>query len=994
MNYYQKILFDKSIYEKNLLESRSRFESYDGISNLNKGISNEKILSKGWKGHYFETVPENIGELVKEDYHLSNEDEIMTFPSSCEILGLCKPQYVNTQYPFDGYNKNPIGEEIALDNPCFVVWNDIDCSKEQLDGRVIVDFKGFESGLFVYINGVEIGYSENLYLDSEFDITKYLHAGKNRICAICFKYSSSSFLLDQDFFRFMGFFRDVSLFCLDKRHIFDIDIKTDAEEKCINLKLTGDLDTLKKKIEIYDSNNRLVYEDTISENESKIKLDEIKLWSAETPNLYTILVYTQDGDKIVEVVKEHFGFRTVEIKDGILLFNGERLKIKGINRHEWCPENGRGISIEHIDFDMKFLKEHNVNSIRTCHYPNRSEFYDKTDEVGFYVIDEACLESHGAICNSVGLDLKDELPASKMEWLPICKEKARRMYLRDKNHPSIFMYSLGNEAGCGEVFVKMRDELKKLNPNILIHYQGMNLDKTWADVSDVTSTMYYKPLDIINVLKMYPNKPYIQCEYAHAMGNSLGNMDEYMEKLEEYPCYQGGFIWDYIDQGLYDENHHLCYGGDFLDKPNDHDFCCNGVLPADRKDAYTSSKAIQMAHSYQPFNFTKVEDKFFVKNDFLFKDSSDYIFSYEVFVNQVKVVTEQIPLYMKPQETKEITIKLPKYTENDDVIVCLNAKEKDATSEQYGSYKDFIINQGKGRLNTSKKNIEVIEGHYNVGVKVGDISILFAYNNLSFASKGLISLKVKGDEYLKETVIPTIFRPVTNNDRTNDLLNRASLAMSYSRFVNDEQSKPVWTFDGHVFEIKYIYMMDRVNHKGVTLTYRIDDCGNIVVKVDYEPLYGMDTLPMLGVHFAMPVDVKGGFYFGRFKESYSDRKDGNVIGEYSIIPDMQSHYIYPQEYGNHEDTRYFEVCGTNSKLRFSYLDEPFSFHFLTHSAYDIEEAKHQYELPITNANHLEIIGFMRGIGGDDSWGAPVHSKYEIDGKVPHSYTFLINAIDD
>ena len=991
MVYYQKILFDKSIYEKNLLESRSRFSSYENESNFKNGITNEVILTDGWKGHYFNSCPSDIDNLIKEDYPLDKE-ESFTLPRSCELLGLCKPQYVNTEYPFDGYNRNPIGEEIALDNPCFVVWNNIKCTKKQLEGKVLIDFKGFESGLFVYINGIEIGYSENLYLDSEFDITEYLHPGINRICAICFKYSSSSFLLDQDFFRFMGFFRDISLFFLNKNYVFDIDIRTDVDSKKINLKLIGDIDSLSKDIQILDNDKNVVYQGIIKNNETVITLDKIDLWSAETPNLYTLIVTTKKENKTVEIVCEHFGFKSVKIENGILLFNGKRLRLKGINRHEWSPERGRNISLNEIDFDMRFLKEHNVNAIRTSHYPNRNEFYTKADETGFYVMDEACLESHGAICNCTGLDLKDELPASKMEWLPICKEKARRMYLRDKNHPCIFMYSLGNEAGGGEVFVKMRDELKKLNNDILIHYQGVNLDKKWAFVSDVTSTMYYKPNDILKVLNMYPNKPYIQCEYAHAMGNSLGNMDEYMQKLDEYPCYQGGFIWDYIDQGLYDENHHLCYGGDYLDKPNDHDFCCNGVIPAEREKAYTSSKAIQMAHSYQPFVFTYIKNKFYVKNDFLFTDSKDYEFKYEIIVNQEMKETHILDVTLEPQEIVELNIELPKFKKTDDVIIRLYAKKKN-DNISYGSYKDFVINCGQGKLLNEKKEIEVIEGHYNIGVKVGNISLLFAYCNLSFERKGLISLKVNDEEYIKETVVPTIFRPTTNNDRTNDFLNRASLSLSYSNFLNDESVKPIWTFENNIFEIKYNYVMDRVNHKGVSLTYRIDEYGNIIVRVDYEPLYGMDTLPLLGVHFVLPKTINGSYYFGRTMESYPDRKDGNSIGLFNI-DDIDSNYIYPQEYGNHEDTRYIEVKSNKSALRFSYLDKPFSFHFLPHSAYEIEEAKHQYDLAESKANHLEIIGLMRGIGGDDSWGAPVHSKYEIDGKVKHSYSFVINAVND
>lgn len=1006
MNQYRKILFDKSIYGINLLEARSRFRSYSNEENFSQDKREETILSGIWKGKCFDDYPENIETYLDEKYDIEQEKDVEV-PLSCELQGFGQPQYVNTEYPFDGYNHNATGEALSVKNPCMVYWKDLDLNLSNNE-RYILDIKGFESGLFLYVNGKSVGYSENLYLDSEFDITPYLQNGKNRLTLLCFKYSSSSWLLDQDFFRFMGLFRDVSLFTLPKKHIYDIFIDTDVTLQNhtgeVSLKLVGELENTTKQVMIIDKEGKTILEDSFKENEWKTNLSNIALWSAEEPNLYTMIVKLKEEDKTIEIIEEHFGFKKVEIKEGLLLFNGKRLIVKGINRHEWNPDRGRNVTLEDIEFDREFLKQNNVNAIRTSHYPNRSEFYEMSDKAGFYVVDEACLESHGANLQYDGWITDDTpIPACKEEWITICTEKVRRMYLRDKNHPSIFMYSLGNEAGRGEVFAKMRETLLKMNPNLIIHYEGYNLYPEWSFLSDVTSTMYFRPEWIPSLLEKYPNKPYVQCEYAHAMGNSCGNLDEYHDLVRKYPSYQGGFIWDYIDQGLYfdgkKKSDHLHFGGDYLDKPNDHDFCCNGVIFADRKYAHLSSKALAMKHLYQPFYITKKDDKITIENELLFT-TGKYRLTLSYLINGIKEDVLDSVIEMKPGDTYSFEVPSWTYHETDDVSITVSLY---LLEDRFGlhkgdeiSYQDFDI-QKKIRKTHSKGNnkLRVVDGRYNIGVACGDFSLLFSKANISFAPSGLISIKYKDEEYLSLTALPTIFRATTNNDQTNDFLSKAKLCYSYSRFMTVDVKETTWKADDNFFEIRIHYLMDEVNKKGVFVTYTVTDEPNVHIKLEYEPLTGVKSLGEFGLHFYLAKDIEKLSYYGRYLESYSDRKEGNRLGIYDLdIEDGRTEYIYPQESGNREDTRYLQLKNKHTSLLFSYDQDYFSFHFQKYSSFSIDDAKHEEELGESNYHHLELLGLMRGVGGDDSWGSPVHPQYEIDGTIPHTFEFDLKPFDE
>ncbi len=996
---YKQILFDKSVYGIHLLPARSPFASYRREEELLAGKTEESNLSGIWKGRFFEDYPEDISDLLKEDYDFTSERDVEV-PLSIELQGITKPQYVNTEYPFDGTNRSENGNLLTVKNPCILYFRDV-IVEEKGDDVFHLDVKGFESGLFVYVNGEEVGYSENLYLDSEFDVTPFLKEGRNRIALLCFRYSSSSWLLDQDFFRFTGLFRDVTLFRLPKQHLNDIRIQSevDLEKRTaeVAVSLTGPLEGVTKILSLQNQDGEEIDRIVFEGMDCHFSMNDIALWSAETPNLYRLVLTMAKEGKVLEIIKEHFGLKKVEIRDGILLMNGKRMVVNGINRHEWNPERGRNITLEDLAFDGEFLKENNVNAIRTSHYPNRNEFYDMADEKGFYVMDEACLESHGTILSYRGWVEDDTpLPASRMEWEHICIEKVKRMYLRDKNHPSIFMYSLGNEAGRGEVFRKMKAALRQLDPTLLVHYEGYNLREEWSDLSDVTSTMYAKPKDIPVILEQFPNKPYLQCEYAHAMGNSLGNLKEYHELVRTYPNYQGGFIWDYIDQGLYTDGQKktdaLHFGGDYLDKPNDHDFCCNGVIFADRKNAQKSSKALAMKHHYQPFYISRSDNGILLENELLF-----VIGTYHIVISVSSSVGKKIlaekDIAILPGEKKEIPLSVsPSETGFLIVEVFLTETMLGRKNDDLISYQDFPLKPEEARESGKTYPITVTKGNFNIGVTCGKLSLLFSLTNLSFALSGLISVKVDGEEYLALTAVPTIFRATTNNDQTDDFLTRSRLALSYSRFMKVDVSQIRWEQEEDSFSISYHYLMDEKEKKGMTVTYRVNTHAELLIEVEYEPVFGLDTLGEIALSLPMAKSVNSLRYFGRKTESYPDRKEGNPIGWYSMTcEEGYTDYIYPQENGNHEDTSVLILSCERTKLKFISLDKNFSFRYQEYDPIAIDAAKHREELVKSNRNYLEIIGFMRGVGGDDSWGAPVHPQYEIDGKVGHCFRFLMKT---
>lgn len=985
---FETILFNREIYEINLLDARSTYKTYLSEEDYLDKKTNEILFNDGWKLNAISAYSQ-VNAFLEQTFaekDISSYPDIIV-PLSLELQGFDKPAYINSQYPFDGYKKIKLGEKITLDNPANVYLKrfDMDWDKNE---KVIINFKGFETALFLYLNGEFVGYSENLYLDNEFDITPFLRKKGNIIAAIVFKYSSSSYILSQDIYRFSGIFRDITIKKERLRSVYDIDVKYHVDFKENNVKgdiiLTPESSSLKKTIEIKDEESIVFVETSLADSIS-FTISHPHLWNAEKPYLYDLILKTYDGDILLDIKTLKIGFRNIEIDSKhVLLFNKKRLKIKGINRNEWDMERGRAISKDIIDFDLKLLKENNVNAIRTSHYPNQEYFYELADELGFYVMDEACLESHASFQTPNGCFNEFSIPGNDKGWEKLCLSRVMRMYERDKNHPSVFMFSLGNESGSGAVFVSLHDALKKRDPKILIHYEGVHLDRTYNLASDVQSEMYTRPNDVKKHLDEFNNKPFLLCEFAHSMGNSFGNVDEYMQLFSYNEHYVGGFIWDYIDLALFAQNERgekaLCYGGDFLERPNDKEFCADGIIFADRKLIQKSSKLVAMKYCYQPIRFQINEDEISITNDYLFTDTSDLAF--EIYLlEDGKIINEKtISLNIAPQEEK--TIAMPfSFSKNAkfDNTVQMFCKNDDKTIAS----EESIFPCDRKRVQLSKKPYEIVVGNYNIGVVGENFSYLFSLANCASHLPGLVSLSYQGEEFLENEVLPTIFRPNTNNDIGNRFKIDSGLALLYSKnlFINNEDIQNGKTNEG-LFWISFEYRLSPLEKEKIKIKYTVLENGSLLVEESMKELNLINNLPYFGIRFPIPKLKKKIRYFALgTNENYPDRVGGSLSK--IVSSDVENEfmpYLFPQEYGNHEKTRFVDILGEKGILHFEMEKRYLSFKYLKNTEFEIENAAHVEELPNSIANYLEIASRTRGVGGDDTWGSPVHSDYEIRDK--------------
>ncbi|MCR4562096.1 MAG: hypothetical protein K5694_02700 [Bacilli bacterium] len=998
-------LFDKSILGVNLLDNHAHYKSFVN------GKENEILINDGWKILFKEKYDESMDKYLNPSEKIDSLKDIQV-PLSLSLQGYGVPHYINAGYNFDGRNAGKFGEEILLDNPVGLYLKDIEITEEDLSYRQIIDFKGFETGLYLYVNGEFVGYSENLYIDSYFDISKYLHAGVNRLAAYLFRYSTATWFLDQDFWKMHGIFRDISLFALPKENaIEDLTIDTDikdfkSNDSTIHLGIVGDFSQdAKFKIQA-EFDGKIIKEILTASTSISFDIPSANLWSAEIPNLYNLKIEVLVKNSKIMEISTPFGIKDVRIKDKTLIFNNKKLYINGANRHEWNMVSGRALTDEDDDFDIDLLKDNNFNAVRTSHYPNRDHFYDVADRKGLYILDENCFETHGSWMRATRNESRYQgVPSNDPEFVPYCVEKIRRFYNRDKNHPSIFIYSLGNEAGAGLAFREMHKELKRLNPKNIVHYEGTSWvgdEELW--VSDVTSYMYTSP-ELITKLalegdpkmnwKPRNDKPTIYCEFAHAMGNSCGNLDYFNKFRESLPLFQGGFVWDYIDQGLlYEKNgtKMLTYGGDFLDIPNDADFNCNGVILADRSLAKKSPKLRAFRHAYQPYDILVNENEIEIKNKNLFLNSEGLTVRISLNVEGVSRVLFEEPLTLPAGENIKIPCKTATDLDKEAFIQVEILKAKDG---DWLAYEEKLISKWKAIEPSSNGEIKFIEGSFYLSESIGETLYMFRRANGS-----LMSIECGKDKYLTNAVMPTIFRPMTSNDGGNSLYRKNPMLLGASKypFISWEhfEMEDKMKEDSPEFSQDF-YLSgtpgDEDNH--LTLTYKIYKDGTMKLTLATKGLTCVKELATFALTFEIPLDINSLEYYGKGPfESYPDRKDALKTGIYQLTSKENYYdYIRPQECGNHEDTRWLKLHAQESDLFIYAEDEkPFAFKFLPYNDFEIENAAHKEELPKPHHNYLTIAGFTRGVGGDDSWGADVHKEYRLEAKNPYSFSFYLKPI--
>lgn len=993
-------LENSEIYEVNRLESKSDHKFYRNLDELLEDNSSFKIeLNGDWKFHYSKNLDGIINNFYEEDYNTESWDNIKV-PGHIQLQGYDKPHYVNTMYSWDGHDDilpplvpkryNPVG--------CYV--KEFDISSEFLSKQLHVSFEGVESAFYLWLNGKFVGYSEDSFTPADFDLSSLYKQGKNKLAVMVVKFCSGSWLEDQDFWRFSGIFRDVYLYTKPETHINDIFVHTNLKDnykKCdldVDLKIEGNLDSVIKATLIDNSNNKILEKtQSIESNTLSIKeeVTDIKLWSAEEPNLYTLLIEVLDkSNNIIEVIQQKVGLRAFEMINNIMHINGKRIIFKGVNRHEFSCYTGRCVSKEEMLWDVKTMKRNNINAVRTSHYPNQSYFYELCDEYGLYVIDETNLESHGTWQKMGKIDSKCVVPDSKKEWRECVLDRAKSMLERDKNHPSIIIWSCGNEAFGGENIYLMSEYFRNTDSSRLVHYEGVFNDRRYNNSSDMESRMYAKVKDIEEYLNNNPEKPFMLCEYTHAMGNSNGAMYKYIELEEKYPMYQGGFIWDFIDQGLMTKDiygkDYLAFGGDFGDRPTDYNFCMNGIIYADRKE---SPKMQEVKFNYQNIkidvNFNSVK----IKNDNLFINLDQYDIIWEYLREGNVIEYGKLNIYLEAGNEIEIKLPISKKSNLGNYTIDVKAVLKNDT---LWAQKGYEVAFGQDYYEILDNNEEydgkiiINDCDVNFGVRGRNFEVIYSKNY-----GGLISYKFNGREYINEIPKPNFWHAPTDNDRGNSMAFRCAtwkIASLYAKAIDIKIS-----YDEYKASITYTYALPTTPESKCNVTYTTLGDGSVKVKMDYKGVEGLPNMLDFGMMVKIPCVYDNLTWFGRgIEENYSDRNKGARLGVHkNKVIDNLSKYVIPQECGNKTDLKWAKVTD-NTGNGLMIAGNNFEFSALPYTPHELENAYHHYELPPVYHTVIRVSLKNIGVGGDDSWGAMPHDEYLIPSNKDMSLEFTIKGI--
>ena len=966
-------------------------------------------LNGTWNFKYVPRYDERPMDFYKKDADLSNWDKIKV-PSNWELQGFGYPFYIGSGY---GIKRNP--PLIAVENsPVGSYKRTFTIPDNWKDKQIILYFGSVASAFYVWINGEKVGYSQDSKTPSEFDITSYVKKGENQIAVQVFKFSDGYYLEDQDFWRMAGIQRDVYVYARPKTFIRDYEVVTDLDKsyKDAKFKLFVELGSMKSvpqsstvEIEISDLKGNKVYKERkqAAKGTKEISFEkEIKsplLWSAESPNLYRMNLCLSVNGKPQQYISQYIGFRKSEIKHAQLLVNGKPIYIKGVNRHEHDPYNGHVVDEASMIKDIMLMKKHNINAVRTSHYPNDPRWYELCDIYGLYVVDEANIESHG-----MGYD-KDKCLANQPEWEKAFVDRTERMFERDKNHPSIIIWSLGNESGEGCNFATT---YKWIHDNDRSNRPVHSEDGIKGPNTDIFCPMYKKIDVLINHAIYMPTKPLILCEYAHAMGNSVGNLQDYWDVIERFPSLQGGFIWDWVDQGLAakDENGNFywAYGGDLAPKgtPSTANFCMNGLICADRtlKPHIHEVKKVYQNIGFKLLDYSSglIE----IENKYFFINLDNFNFTWELEANGIKLSKGKLnDIKLEPQRKCVVETILPKIeiTPNTEYYLNIYAsvKEKDGlidageilASEQFKLpfYKNEKVKEAEGKIAFSE-NSDVYEFKTENG-----ISISFDKQN-----GALYSYKVNGIEILKNSITPNFWRPVTDNDMGAGLQKRLRPwrhAGNESKLISIEHNS--CTNGSHT--IKSHYKLP-VGDSDFYVKYNISQNGIIDLSCNFAA--GNDTLPLmpkLGLTFTLQRQFENVEWFGRGPhENYIDRYTSAYVGLYKgDVTEQFFLYDRPQETGNKIDVRWMSLKDQSGK-GIMVIGEP----YISTSVYpftndDLDEPgtkksqRHISDIKMKDLITWNIDFRQMGVGGDTSWGAFPHQQYLIPAS-NYSYSFRICPI--
>ena len=1017
---YDKTVRDPAVFAENRLCAHSDHIAYRGMAELAAGESSLRMPLDGvWKFHYAKnrrTAPEGFWRL---DYDTSSWDTIRV-PAHIQMEGHDVPAYINTQYPWDALEELQPGEVPSVFNPVADYVTEFVLPERFRGEEVNISFQGVESGFALWLNGTYLGYSEDSFTPSDFALAGALSEGRNKLAVRVFKWTPGSWFEDQDFYRFSGIFRSVFLYALPKTAVTDLSIVPELSEDCVHGAVSlrarargaGFLRVSLLRGGEPLGSARADIRDGLAE--TTLPADAPALWSAEEPNLYQVLVEVADSEgAVTEVIRENCGFRRFEMRNGLMCLNGKRIVFKGVNRHDFSSVRGRVPNRAELVQDIVTMKRNNINAIRTCHYPNRSALYELCDIYGLYVIDECNMETHGSwdALYRKQVDESYVIPRDHREFAPLLLDRIESMYQRDKNHACILIWSCGNESYGGSVIRDMSMRLRALDSRRLVHYEGVFHDGSYPETSDMESRMYTPAAEIEAFLAEHPGKPLICCEYSHAMGNSCGAMHKYTELSERQPLYQGGFIWDYVDQSLYRKDRfgqwYQAYGGDCGERPTDYSFSGNGIVYGG--DRSPSPKMQEVKYNYQNIAVDFDDEGFTVVNRNLFVDAS--AFAAEAVLLKDGAEIKCLPLEISVPPLSERRFRVP------DALTGEMAVQEEAARSLGRPLPEFALTVSfRLRRDTlwaaaghevafgqkiyrreqpafsCAEPLRVVRGKWNVGVYGERFSAQFTALRM-----GLSSYVYDGVELFDRIPAPNFWRAPVDNDLGCGMPQRYAQWKIASLYVTGlHEGAPAFPRVErmeHSVAVTFDYFLPTAPKSACTVRYEVFGDGTIETTLDYKAVPGLPDMPEFGMLFSLPADYDRIAWYGLGPEdSYADRKHGARLGVFEkTVAENMARYLVPQECGNKCGVRSLKVIDRRGRgMLFS--GEDLSVSVLPYTPHELENAAHPYELPNIHHTIVRVALRQMGVGGDDSWGARPHPEYLLPAEQDLSFRFRFRGI--
>lgn len=1004
---------DEKIVEINKEPPHASFMSYQKVDQALKDdytISPWfKLLNGNWRFNFTDKLA-----LRPKDFYAVDFDDgrwgTIPVPGNWEMNGYGIPIYTNIAYPFV---KNPphIGHSFA---PVGTYRKDFVIPEHWTEKEVILHFGSVTGAMYLYINGQPVGFSKVSKSPAEFNITKYLVQGKNIMAVQVFRWHDGSYLEDQDFWRLTGIERDVFLAAKNKTRILDFTVNGDLDDQyrdgilSLNLQLQNPTkEKLTGVVSLYDAQGKRIFETILSglikSSISKRTINHVITWNAEKPYLYTMVIaLKRKSGELMDLTSQKIGFRKVEIKHAQLWVNGRKIMVHGVNRHEHDELLGHVPTRALMLKDIQLMKQYNINAVRSAHYPNDPLWLKLCDEYGLYVVDEANVEIHGMGVNFQGTFDKSIHPAYLSSWAPSIKDRIVRMFERDKNHASVIIWSLGNECGNGKVFHEAYNWIKQRDNNRPVMFEQAGEEEN----TDIVCPMY----PTLERMRAYANdpgkkRPYIMCEYAHSMGNSDGNFKEYFDVIHSSPHMQGGFIWDWVDQGIKSKDNngrdYWAYGGDLgsAHLHNDENFCANGLVAADRSihPGLNEVKKVYQDIGFKALNWKK--GFISVSNNFGFTKLSEYNFSWQLLKDGLIAIEGQFFIDIDPGEEKEVRLPIGKMEADGEYILNLYARAKEANglvpANHMVAQEQFIevgktrsaqagLNDTKLILKTDKEFIEFTSG---------DIKGKFDKKRGDF-----ISYTFKGRELMEQFPEPYFWRAPTDNDFGNEMPQK--LGIWRTAQVNRQLTNvSIGKLEHDGLRVKNTYYMKDID-AAYNLTYIIMNNGYIkveaTIKLENEHL---PEMPRFGMRMRLPKSFEDIQFYGRGPwENYNDRNTSAFIGIYNqkLKDQFVANYIRPQENGYRTDVRWVQLTeNSNFGIKIVGL-EPICFSALPYLDEDLDpgltkKRQHPADLNERDFINLHIDLKQRGLGGDNSWGALPHKQYRLTQK-QYAYGFIIQPV--